>query len=58
MEFQEAKDVNDFFKKLRMSKKTDMGLGDVRITISEQEAIIELLYNLESYIDGLEGQCR
>jgi len=39
------KDVKDYFKKLRFDEKQHLGLGDIRLSLYDQEKILELIPN-------------
>lgn len=39
-------EIKEYFKKLRFDNDHHLGLGDIRLTISQQEEIIELVKKL------------
>jgi hypothetical protein len=41
-----TKKVIDYFHKLRFDPKHHLGLGDIRLTIAQQEEIIEIVNNI------------
>lgn len=44
--------VTIFFNNLRHSKKHHLGLGDIRIPLSQQEEIVEYVQGLENALDN------
>ena len=41
-----ADTIEEYFKKLRFDKNHHLGLGDIRLTIGQQEEIVEIARNL------------
>ena len=44
------KKVEEYFKKLRFDKKAHLGLGDIVLTIGQQEEIINLIPEFEKIV--------
>lgn len=49
-------DVEALFQKLRNSKRHHIGLGDVRLTLAQQEALAYKFEALRQWIDGTGAQ--
>ena len=44
--------IKEYFKELRFSKKNHLGLGDIRMTIGDQEYLLSLIQSEQ------EGKCK
>ncbi len=51
-------DLVERFKELRFDEKHHLGLGDIRLTISEQDEITEELLALRRDIEKLEAEAK
>lgn len=50
-------DVSALFEKLRNSKRHHIGLGDVRLTLAQQQALSYRFETLRQWIEGTGVQC-
>ena len=45
-------DVVDYFQRLRNNKRHHLGLGDVRLTLAQQDALAEKFAAMQLWIEG------
>lgn len=45
-------DLGEYFQNLRNNKRHHLGLGDVRLTLAQQEALVEKFVALRLWIEG------
>lgn len=45
-------DIGQYFQRLRSNKRHHLGLGDVRLTLAQQEALAEKFAAMRLWIEG------
>jgi len=51
-------DLDDYFEKLRFDKRFHLGLGDIRLTLSMQDDLVNIFRKLERRILELENESK